>query len=157
MRIKGMRIDDIADELEMSPGGAYSAIDRGLESLRKQNDDRAKQLRDIQYLRLEELLEAWWPKAINGDGKALDRVIKLLEREAKLVGMDGASRFEISGPDGGAIEVDDPKAQQTRDARFVLLIDGWRARDDSGDSGGEAEDLESSQRPPVPSIPEPSV
>ena len=53
--------------------------------------------RELHRQRLEKLLTTWWLRALE-DQQALDAVIRLLSREAKLLGLDEAKvRLEHSG------------------------------------------------------------
>ena len=60
--------------------------------------------RELHRQRIEMLLLQWWPRS-GRDPASLDRVVRLLEREAKLLGLDAPSRQEHAGPDGGPIPV----------------------------------------------------
>ncbi|MER6860724.1 hypothetical protein, partial [Streptomyces pilosus] len=54
--------------------------------------------------RLDALLLAHWGAATSGeDPKAADLVLKIMDRRAKLMGLDMPVRAEVSGPDGGAV------------------------------------------------------
>ena len=48
----------------------------------------------LHQARLSELIRAWWPRA-KEDIHALDRVLKLMEREAKLLGLDLPVKQEV--------------------------------------------------------------
>lgn len=52
---------------------------------------------------LDELIAAIWPQAIDGDVRAVEATLKLLQNKSKLRGCDMPVRAEVSGPDGGAI------------------------------------------------------
>ena len=61
--------------------------------------------RELHRLRLERLLQEWWPQAINGNTKGFDRVLALLKRQARLLGLDMPLKTELSGPDGGPVPI----------------------------------------------------
>ena len=78
----------------------------------------------IEEERLDALLLQWWGAAQH-DLHAFDRVLRLLERRAKLLGLDAAQKLEHSGKDGGPIQTDmkvildalnDPEARDALDA-----------------------------------------
>lgn len=52
---------------------------------------------------IEALFETYMPLALDGDAKAAKLVLELMERQAKLRGLDAVLKAEFSGPDGGAI------------------------------------------------------
>ena len=63
--------------------------------------------RQLHHARINQLLIYWWPRA-QDDHVALDRVLRLLEREAKLLGLDAPAKQEISGPDSGPMQIAKP-------------------------------------------------
>ena len=54
------------------------------------------QYRQLHRERLNQLLFEWWPKAME-DLAAFDRVLRLSEREAKLLGLDAPQKVGHSG------------------------------------------------------------
>ncbi len=46
--------------------------------------------------RLEHLIAAVWPEAVRGNLPAVDRVIRILERKAKLLGLDAPERMAVA-------------------------------------------------------------
>ncbi len=99
---------DVEARLQGAAAGCYSTAD----------------YRELHRQRIEMLLLQWWPRA-GHDPAALDRVVRLLEREAKLLGLDAPTKQEHSGVDGGPIQTDmkvildalnDPEARDTLDA-----------------------------------------
>jgi hypothetical protein len=50
--------------------------------------------------RLDAMLRACWSKAIGGDMKAVDRVLKISERRSKLLGLDAPERVVYPDPPG---------------------------------------------------------
>lgn len=86
---------------------------RALEERRDEQAAEASIYRQEENERLDDLLAAVWPHAIGThqdpdgavafDPKAIETVLKLMDRRAKLNGYDMPVRAEVSGPDGGAI------------------------------------------------------
>jgi hypothetical protein len=68
---------------------------------------KTQQCRDI-----VRLLEVWFPKALAGDHRAVDKVIRLWERESKLLGIDAPTRIEMS--DGLAAMSPDELLEEAR-------------------------------------------
>ena len=56
----------------------------------------------LQLAQVDSAINAIWKKVIEGNFGAVDRLIKLLERKAKLLGLDKPTT--IAGPDGGPIQ-----------------------------------------------------
>ena len=98
--------------------GASKDLIRALEEARDNEKAEASVYRQQENERLDSLLEAVWAKATTPspifdkereivgeeiDLKAVDTVLKLMDRRAKLNGLDMPVKSEVSGPDGGAI------------------------------------------------------
>jgi hypothetical protein len=52
-------------------------------------------LQQIERLRLEQLHGALWPAAMGGDLPAIDRVLRIMERRDRLLGLDAPARTEV--------------------------------------------------------------
>lgn len=119
-RRKGVRYDDprIADLGYNSSAAARKDLVRALEQARDEQAAEVSVYRQEENERLDALLEAAWPRAtqpspiLNKDGevvgeeldmRAVDTVLRLMDRRAKLNGLDAPVRTELSGPDGGAV------------------------------------------------------
>jgi len=112
---------------------AYKDVKRELDKLRTETGDDAEDIRDIEVLRLESMLEAIFPKALRGDYRAIDRAIKISERLSKLLGIDAPSKQEHSGPGGTPIQIED--VNETRQ-RLLESIQKSVARDDAQPEDG---------------------
>ncbi len=93
--------DSAADRfgLDALPNGwgrryAYKDFSRELKRRQEENAETAEHLRDLQQVRIERMLRGLWEKAITGDEAAVDKALKLLQRQAKLFGLDEPERFE---------------------------------------------------------------
>ncbi|MCY4108841.1 MAG: hypothetical protein OXG11_07425 [Chloroflexi bacterium] len=86
LRIRGMTFAEIAHEVGYaSPSGAYEAVKAALDSA---VFDAADEYRKLHVARLEALLNSIWNAAREGKLGAIDRALKVLERQAKLLGLD---------------------------------------------------------------------
>lgn len=86
MRQRGKSYQEIADALGYSSRSAASTdINKMIKELPQEN---AHHLRKIEVERMDQLLDAMWDKAMKGDGWAVDRCLKIMERRAKLLGLD---------------------------------------------------------------------
>lgn len=65
--------------------GAQRAVYRELEA---QGADDAHEVRKMEVERLDFLLMAMWNKAMRGDGWSVDRVLRIMERRSRLLGLD---------------------------------------------------------------------
>jgi hypothetical protein len=97
LRLAGYSHRDIAAQLGVAPSSAYKRVRHALDELNKTNLESAEQLRALELLRLDELLSSLWDTAIAGDLRAVDRVLKVMERRAKLLGLDAPVKVETDG------------------------------------------------------------
>ncbi|MFM9543382.1 hypothetical protein ACKI1I_35755 [Streptomyces turgidiscabies] len=56
---------------------------------------KAEEYRNRQMARIEIGIRALWPRYLQGDDKAMASMTRLLEREAKLLGLDSATLFKV--------------------------------------------------------------
>lgn len=86
LRILGHTFDTIAKQCGYHDrGAAYHAVQRELKRTVQQPAD---ELRTLEVERLDALLRTFLPKALKGDTWSADRVLALMERRAKLLGLD---------------------------------------------------------------------
>jgi len=86
----GMSHRAIARELGIAPSTAYKRVQHGLHELQRDNAAQAAELRELEALRLDELQDAVWEKAADGDPGAIDRVLAIMARRSRLLGLDVA-------------------------------------------------------------------
>jgi hypothetical protein len=71
--------------------GAYAAYKRAIKRTQQQPAD---ELREQEIDRLDRLQVAVWPSAMKGDTRAIMTIIRLMERRAKLLGLDKPIKIE---------------------------------------------------------------
>jgi len=123
----GATFDQIAKKLDYaSEAGARAAFKRAMERMR--DDAIAAEMRELHRQRLEVALEAIWPQVIQGDLPAIGMMLKILERDSKLYGLDSPVRteVEVTSYDGNLLR------QRTRE-----IIQAIREVSGSPDSVGE--------------------
>jgi hypothetical protein len=99
LRIAGATLQQIADELGYAgPSGAHEAIQRGLDKTMRPGAD---ELRDLYSSRLDRLLLGIWDKASKGNLLAVDRAVRVIDRMAKLHGVDAPIRIKDETPADG--------------------------------------------------------
>jgi AcrR family transcriptional regulator len=81
----------------------FKELDAKFQEIAAQDIVRAKGL-DLE--RIEALIDAIWAKAENGDTWSIDRIVKLLERKANMLGLDAPKKTEVTGKDGGPMQVE---------------------------------------------------
>ncbi len=92
MRIAGRSYADIAEALDYaSRGSAHKAV---ATALRKTLQEPADEVRSLEIERLDELLMSIWQYRMKPD--YLDRVLKIMERRAKLLGLDAPTKQDLT-------------------------------------------------------------
>lgn len=95
----------IADTLGIGLVTAHRHVQNGLREARDQVSASTEALRSEELSRLDAMHQGVWVRAMKGESAAIDRVLKIMERRAKLLGLEAPVRIETTGRDGGAIEV----------------------------------------------------
>jgi hypothetical protein len=92
LRRVGLTWSRIAEEVGYADHtGAYAAYKRAIKRTMQQPAD---ELRDQEVDRLDRLQVAVWPSAMKGDTRAILTIIRLMERRAKLLGLDKPIKIE---------------------------------------------------------------
>lgn len=88
LRKEGKTYRDIADDLGYTnPGNAYRAVQDALKEVTR---EPAEEVLQLELSRLDMLLTAMLPYAMQGDEKAVLRVLNIMDRRAKYLGLDDA-------------------------------------------------------------------
>lgn len=92
LRAEGCDYDQIAQCLGYANrSGAYKAVRR---SLRRQVGERVEDMRRLEEERLDALQVPLWDRAIDGDGPALDRVLRIIDLRCRLLGLNLPPQIE---------------------------------------------------------------
>jgi hypothetical protein len=99
LRIAGQTYEQIAESLGYADhSGAYRAIQHGLTRMLK---EPAEELRQIELATVNQLQAQWWNRAIAGEKDAADMVLKLMQRRARLLGLDAPTASVVLGAEVG--------------------------------------------------------
>ena len=123
----GATFDAIAKKLGYADeSGARAAFKRAMERMR--DDALNAEMRELHRQRLEVALTAIWPDVVKGDLEAIKVMLKILERDAKLYGIDAPvkTEMEVTTYDGNLLR------QRTRE-----IVEAIREIRESPDSVGE--------------------
>lgn len=86
LRIGGLTHEQIKDEMGLgSRARAYELIQGAIADI---TEEPAQEVRALELQRLDAMVLALWPKAMNGEPSAVDRVLDIMERRAKYLGLD---------------------------------------------------------------------
>jgi DNA-binding CsgD family transcriptional regulator len=103
LRIAGASYRQIAAQLSVSEKTAYYDVQGALGALDAVVGQKAERLRDLEARRLDTLQVALTRGVRDGDPRAVLAAVRLLERRARLFGLDAPTK--IAGPDGAALPV----------------------------------------------------
>lgn len=113
LAIGGASLDQIAVEVGYADrSGAWRAIHRSLD---RHEATAVSEMRTLENARLDKIQTILWPLALEGDLKAIDRLLRLFERRARLNGLDQPQQF-IGAFDARTIPADPAE-------RASILID----------------------------------
>lgn len=94
LRRAGETFEAIAEQLDYSGRGvAYRAV---MAALRKTLQEPADEVRKLELERLDELLRSLWPKAQDGNQGAVDRILRIMQRRALLLGLDAPQAVDVT-------------------------------------------------------------
>jgi hypothetical protein len=99
LRTSGRTYDQIATECGVSHSAAYKAVSTYLEQTRALTREAAEDVRRLELDRLDRVLAVVGPMAEGGDLQAVDRLLRIQERRASLLGLD-APRSQLVAVDG---------------------------------------------------------
>ena len=119
LRREGKTFKEIGELLGVSAPAVFKMVTKTLDAANALLVTEAKELRQRQLDRVESLLHALWKASQDGQVGKIDRVVKLMEREAKLAGLDAPNKYEHGGPDGGPIQVTDARARLAEKVAFL--------------------------------------
>ena len=92
LRRAGLTWQRIAEETGYADHtGAYAAYKRAIKRTMQQPAD---ELREQELDRIDRLQLAAWPNAMKGDTKSIMTIVKLMERRARLLGLDTPIKIE---------------------------------------------------------------
>ncbi|MDH5508833.1 MAG: hypothetical protein OEZ32_00595 [Nitrospinota bacterium] len=103
LRKEGLTLAKIGQRLGVSAVMVHKYIKSELEAIRADTHETAIMERDIALLRLESIIGISYKKAKEGDWKAASLMLKAMERQAKLLGLDAPTKLEPVKPELGTI------------------------------------------------------
>ncbi len=102
LRQAGLTLEEIGRALD-PPVTKQAVSQRLLRLLGEQSEEikaQAAYLKDIQHTRLEALIRTLWTRALKGELQVIDRLEKLLNRQAALLGLDAPKKVAETDADG---------------------------------------------------------
>ena len=97
LRMAGLSYYQVATAVGFgSRSAAYNAVNKLLRKEDKAMEQQRIEYRTLSLQRCERMIRSYWPKAVQGDYVAADRVKMFMEREAKLLGLDAPAQVAIT-------------------------------------------------------------
>ena len=94
LKLAGASYAQIADNLGYADSsGAYKAVSRGMKNSLQES---AGALRKIHYGRLEHMLMLVWPAVNQGDSRAVNSALQVMDRMERLYGLNEAQKVDIT-------------------------------------------------------------
>src|SRR5690606_34877588 len=104
LRKQGLTYRQIAAQTGYkSAQAAHKAV---MTALQRTTQEPADEVRKLELERLDALLFGVWEAAINGDDKAVNNALRIMERRAQLLGLDAPVKIEVAAPNQGPVQVD---------------------------------------------------
>lgn len=104
----------------------YSSVDEVMNAVRLISQEQLRvetpeENRNLDAYRLDELIRGLWNRGRAGDLDVIDRLIKLLDRRAKLLGLDMPTKAAITSADGKT-DLVEVFSEREREARTRALL-----------------------------------
>lgn len=122
-RISGASYDVIANNFKINKLKAYQVVAKELEKIKEKTQETAEEILQLELMRLDRMLFGVWKDARSGNVKAIGAVLKLMERRAKLLGLDKPTNLTIDGNyhDVTEYQITDEEAIEEFKARGLTL------------------------------------
>lgn len=106
LRKAGATYEDIGRVLGITRQSAHAMIRRKLRDLAKVTEESAVELFALEWARLDAMHKGLWTKATAGSVLAVDRVLRIMERRARMTGSDKPIKVAETDPEGGPLRKD---------------------------------------------------
>lgn len=119
LRLKGLSFAKIGLQTGISKQRAHQCVQEFLEESSEELKAMGEKIKIMELARLEHLQVGLWPRASRGDPRSIDTMLRIMERRAKLLGLDAPLKVAPTTPDGrGLHDVPDDAELEEIVARF---------------------------------------
>jgi hypothetical protein len=94
LRLQRWSYPKIARVLKVSIGTAFGDVDAAIKDIPREEADR---LREVEMHSLDEVESRLWRRFEAGDTSAADKILKVKERRARMLGLDAPAKMEFEG------------------------------------------------------------
>jgi hypothetical protein len=120
LRASGASFRQIGEALSVSKPRAFRIVRKALDELVVHCTDTAERVRQLELHRLDRYRLALDSR--KSDPRAVDTLIRISERVAKLHGLDAPTKIEATGADGGPIQTQEQPPDYSKFSHDELLI-----------------------------------
>lgn len=142
LRRAGRSYREIARQVGIGVASAHRLVAAAIAEARTTVQEDVVELRALELSRLDGMLGGLWPQARRGNLGAVDRVLKIMERRAKLLGLDAPAKVARTNP-AGYEDTRDP-ASYVVPVPATMSLDDWMRRFSPGSLAAGAEDSRAS-------------
>lgn len=131
LRVEGLAYTEIAERLGLSVSTVHEGLAKYMRDLPA---EAAESMRHVEAARLDGMTMAIYPAATSGDLAAIDRVLRIADRRAKMFGLDAAQAIDVTTTAASASPAE--AARLVREA-FASNVTRKTADDDASDPRAE--------------------
>lgn len=104
LKLKGWTYQEIADELDVAKSSAYDAVQRALTTEIGDQQENRDRYRAEQVAQCDVALKGLYAKVEAGDPRAIDSWVRVLDRKAKVLGLDAPLKLVVTDQMDAEIE-----------------------------------------------------
>lgn len=106
LRKQGWTYREIAkhEKVQLDHSNICRRIAKFRETLREETKDLAKEHMEVDIARLEDAIKAIYPKVLKGDHSAIDRLVNIIDRKARILGYENLNVSVMSLDDRAILD-----------------------------------------------------
>ena len=119
LRVRGLTYAEIGAELGISAQAAHAHVKKYLQETAASTAEVAEEVRTLELDRLDKMLSCLWGAVLDGDPRAVEKALKVMERRAKMLGIDAPTVVHqtIEAPGIDAARLSDDALRELMAAR----------------------------------------
>jgi len=95
LRRQGLTYEAIGAKLNVNASRAYKIVSDALKLIRVDTNETGEEIKTLELQRLDKFLEVANKQAETGSLQAIDRCVRIMERRAKLLGLDSPDKIDV--------------------------------------------------------------
>lgn len=100
LRLQAMSYNQIANQLKTTASRVADIVKGSLKELKAYSLETTAEHVDIELMRLDALQSALWPQAMRGNAQAIGRVLDIMARRSRYLGLDMPTKIAPTDPSG---------------------------------------------------------